>query len=300
MSLSCVSNSCKLSPKKSSPVAVAAYLSANSSANKVWIKGTAEESTHRSLAPNNGSIGAKTDTEKTVHRIRADLNGDNEVDVETNDLTPDDDRHYKRPVVRFGGFDSKTMKIVITVCGNETLKQSLITLKSAAILTKSRLHFIVMSDEYNRKIMGRSILNEWPKEILSRISFEIHLVSFPNTVNVEEWRRLFKLCAAQRLFLPTILKDIDSVLYVDTDVLFLTPVDQMWSIFERMNSTQMAAMSPESEDFASSWYYRFAKHPYVERLGVNSGVMLMNLTRMRDFHWTDYLEPYLAQYRLNI
>lgn len=87
---------------------------------------------------------------------------------------------------------------------------------------------------------------------------------------------------------------------MDTDVLFLTPVDYIWSLFGRMNGSQMAAMSPESEDFASSWYYRFAKHPYVERLGVNSGVMLMNLTRMRAFGWTDYLEPYLSQYRLSI
>jgi UDP-xylose:glucoside alpha-1,3-xylosyltransferase len=57
----------------------------------------------------------------------------------------------------------------------------------------------------------------------------------------------------------------------------------------------MAAMAPESEQFASSWYYSFAKHPYVERFGVNSGVTLMNLTRMRAYEWHNYLEPYLSQ-----
>jgi UDP-xylose:glucoside alpha-1,3-xylosyltransferase len=102
------------------------------------------------------------------------------------------------------------------------------------------------------------------------------------------------------VWLQTILRNIDSLLYVDSDVVFLSPVEQIWNFFDRMNSSQMAAMAPKSEEFASSWYYRFAKHPYVERLGVNSGVMLMNLTRMRAFQWHNFWEPYLSQYKLSI
>ncbi len=87
---------------------------------------------------------------------------------------------------------------------------------------------------------------------------------------------------------------------MDTDVLFLTPVDQIWDIFGQMNGSQMVAMSPDIVDPAISWYYNKAKFPYVPTLGVNSGVMLMNLTRMRTFGWTDYLEPYLSQYKHDI
>ena len=60
-------------------------------------------------------------------------------------------------VLRIGGFGEKTMKIAITVCGNQTLRQSLMTIKSAIILTKSRLHFVIMTDEYNRRIMSRTV-----------------------------------------------------------------------------------------------------------------------------------------------
>lgn len=35
-------------------------------------------------------------------------------------------------------------------------------------------------------------------------------------------------------------------------------------------------------------------------LGVNSGVMLMNLTRMREFHWVDYVIPIYKKYKLKI
>ncbi|RWS11165.1 Glucoside xylosyltransferase 1-like protein [Dinothrombium tinctorium] len=63
-----------------------------------------------------------------------------------------------------------------------------------------------------------------------------------------------------------------------------------------MSESQIAAMTPEQEDYSIGWYNRFAKHPYVEPLGVNSGVMLMNLTRMRNIEWASYLPSILDKY----
>jgi len=56
-------------------------------------------------------------------------------------------------------------------------------------------------------------------------------------------------------------------------------------------------MVPEHEDMNIGWYNRFARHPYYGKLGLNSGVMLMNLTRMREFDWISRLEPVLDKYR---
>lgn len=74
---------------------------------------------------------------------------------------------------------------------------------------------------------------------------------------------------------------MDSLLYVDTDVLFLRPIDDIWSLLKSFNSTQLAAMAPEHEVPKIGWYSRFARHPFYGVTGVNSGVMLMNLTRIR-------------------
>lgn len=98
----------------------------------------------------------------------------------------------------------------------------------------------------------------------------------------------------------TVLNDTDAVLYVDTDTLFLAPPEKVWDNFKKMNSSQLAALSPEHEDPNTGWYNRFAKHPYYGKLGVNSGVMLMNLTRMREFRWTDYVIPIHKEYKLKI
>lgn len=83
------------------------------------------------------------------------------------------------------------------------------------------------------------------------------------------------------VFSQVILKDVDSLLYVDTDVLFLRPMDDVWSLFKSFNGTQLAAMAPEHEVPKIGWYSRFARHPFYGVTGVNSGVMLMNLTRIR-------------------
>lgn len=85
------------------------------------------------------------------------------------------------------------------------------------------------------------------------------------------------------LSLQLILKDVESVVYVDSDILFLQPVDRLWEFLSQFNSSQLAAMAPEHEEPRIAWYNRFARHPFYGRTGINSGVMLMNMTRMRSF-----------------
>lgn len=67
--------------------------------------------------------------------------------------------------------------------------------------------------------------------------------------------------------IQSVLAHIDSVLYVDTDTLFLAPLDDIWSHFQAMNESQMAALAPEHEDPNTGWYNRFARHPFYGKLG---------------------------------
>ncbi|GFS68649.1 glucoside xylosyltransferase 1 [Nephila pilipes] len=204
---------------------------------------------------------------------------------------------YDGKVYRFGS-GTEEIKIAAVLCG-ERLNQTLVTLKSAQVFSKESLHFILIVDENNHEILKTKIL-EWPNGVLDRLSFEIHPINFPEGNEGEEWKKLFKLCACQRLFLPSLLHHIDSLMYVDTDVLFMQPVENLWHHFSKMNNSHLAALCPEHEDFATGWYNRFARHPYYEPLGVNSGVMLMNLTKMRAFQWEKYLAPIMKEYKLNI
>uniref|UniRef100_A0A3Q4G0L4 Glucoside xylosyltransferase 1 n=1 Tax=Neolamprologus brichardi TaxID=32507 RepID=A0A3Q4G0L4_NEOBR len=153
-------------------------------------------------------------------------------------------------------------------------------------------------------------LESWPGFIRYRFSYRVYSIRFPNE-NAAEWKKLFKPCASQRLFLPLILEDVDSIVYVDSDILFLQPVDLLWRFLSDFNSSQLAAMAPEHEEPRIAWYNRFARHPFYGRTGINSGVMLMNLTRMRSMffkndmtsvglRWEELLMPLLQKYKLNI
>ncbi|KAL7986188.1 hypothetical protein Chor_011354 [Crotalus horridus] len=186
-------------------------------------------------------------------------------------------------------------------------------LKSAVLFSNKKLKFHIFAEDSLKPEFEKK-LEEWPNSFSKKFEYSVYPISF-SVGNAEEWRKLFKPCAAQRLFLPEwicskihlprpgvfscakaelspspddlILKDVDSLLYVDTDVLFLRPIDDIWGFLRTFNATQLAAMAPEHEIPKIGWYSRFARHPYYGTTGVNSGVMLMNLTRIRNtqFKW---------------
>ncbi|XP_039300995.1 glucoside xylosyltransferase 2-like, partial [Nilaparvata lugens] len=190
--------------------------------------------------------------------------------------------------------------VAVVVCGDR-LTETLVMLKSAILFCfylRHDLRIVIFTENSLFQSFSEK-LGEWQSLTNTSFQFELHGLSFPDK-NGNEWRKLFKPCAAQRLFLPTLLSHLDKVLYVDTDVIFLAPLSKVWSHFDKMNSTQMAALSPEHEDPSIGWYNRFARHPYYGKTGVNSGVMLMHLARMRSFGWSSYLQPIYNEFKLKL
>ncbi|XP_053497210.1 glucoside xylosyltransferase 1 isoform X1 [Ictalurus furcatus] len=203
---------------------------------------------------------------------------------------------------------AEPVRLAVVACGPR-LEETLTMLKSAVLFSHRTLHFhIFAEDELHAGF--RDALESWPGSFRSKFNYTTYPITFPSD-NAKEWKKLFKPCASQRLFLPLILTEVDSLLYVDTDILFLQPVEQIWNFLSQFNSTHMAAMAPEHEEPRIAWYNRFARHPYYGETGVNSGVMLMNMTRIRakrfkndmttvHLRWTDLLMPLLQKYKLNI
>ncbi|KAM7287663.1 glucoside xylosyltransferase 1-like [Ixodes scapularis] len=136
---------------------------------------------------------------------------------------------------------------------------------------------------------------EWPASALNRITYDLRLVMFPMK-DFETWKKMFVPCATQRLFLPDMLPNEDAVLYVDADTLFVNPVEELWSVFEEMNESHLTALGHEIEDVGRNWYHQGSKTPFHPPFGANSGIMLMNLTRMRSFDWVSRLVPLMKEY----
>ncbi|XP_064477505.1 glucoside xylosyltransferase 1-like [Ornithodoros turicata] len=186
-----------------------------------------------------------------------------------------------------------TPKLAVVTCGDR-LNLTLMNVKSVVAFSRGPLHMLLFADPPNMDFLLKE-LSKWPRKVRQRVTVEVRPVTFPKDRS-KKWKGLFKPCASQRLFLPRLLPEVDALIYVDADILFLRPIEDLWDIFNQMNSSQIAGLTPETEDYTTNWYTRFARHPYVRPLGVNSGVMLMNLTRMRQFNWDSRLEPVLLKY----
>ncbi|XP_033108903.1 glucoside xylosyltransferase 1-like [Anneissia japonica] len=194
--------------------------------------------------------------------------------------------------------DDHKIHLAVVCCGDRS-EETLVMLKTAIINTQQKLYFHIFAEEDLKPGLAK-MLTTWPAAFQAKMEFTLHSIQFPEGENPEEWKKVFKTCATQRLFLPDVLTDVDSLLYVDTDILFIRPLESIWSFFKEFNSTQLAALAPEHEIKNIGWYNRFARHPYYGMTGLNSGVMLMNLTRMRSFGWTEKIVPIYREYKLKI
>ncbi|CAL8095505.1 unnamed protein product [Orchesella dallaii] len=184
-------------------------------------------------------------------------------------------------------------KVVIGVvaCGKKPLEDSITLLKSAIL---SGIHHglpaldaILFADDDNLHNLDLKV-----GELLAslkgiRFRYEIHPVIFP-AKHHDEWRSLFKPCASQRLFLHAALPHINEILYLDVDTLVVGNLRKIWSEFGNMGTLQAVGIVPEHEVPSIGWYNRFAQHPFYPPLGLNTGVMLMNLTKLRGgFEWEE-------------
>jgi len=106
--------------------------------------------------------------------------------------------------------------IAVVVCGDR-VNETLIMIKSAGLLSRSPIKIIIFADENALLSLKHSVshLNHKKKDSLvssstnipysyGRAKLDLRLITFP-TDKAEEWKKLFKPCASQRLFLPVSL-----------------------------------------------------------------------------------------------
>jgi len=239
----------------------------------------------------------------------------------------DEERLYSRSRKQLSVSASETsvvkdlnINIAAVVCHDEArLVETFVNFKSVLLHTSQIVTFHLFTEEkfFEDARERFQLLRATAKtQFVSRV----HPIQYPGSDDDDEqakqWKKLFKPCASQRLFLPQILASVDSLLYVDTDVVFLAPVEDLWLKLNDFNATQLATMAAEHEHTNVAWYSRFARHPYYGSTGINSGIMLMNMTRMRTskfknnlspptrsadlMSWSDMLLPLLQKYNRNI
>lgn len=96
--------------------------------------------------------------------------------------------------------------------------------------------------------------------------------------------------ATYRLFAPFILKDVDKVIYLDSDLIVLDDIAKLWEY--------------EPEYIAGvqdPLYRKQAKKNNLHHVYINSGVMVMNLKNLRKLDWLDRIQAtQTGEYNLSL
>jgi UDP-xylose:glucoside alpha-1,3-xylosyltransferase len=188
--------------------------------------------------------------------------------------------------------------IALVACGVEKANLAMNSVKSALLFSakSDRLKFIIFSDTQHDSI--EKTLKTFQN--YRNFSYVIRNASFPEKDN-NMWASIFGHCSTQRLFFPNLLTDVDALLYVDSDTLFVSPPMELYRKFDNFTENQIAALAPEALQIDSYYPEKVNQtFPFYGEFGLNSGVKLMNLTRMRKLKYEEKLQEIFWQYRPKI
>lgn len=97
--------------------------------------------------------------------------------------------------------------------------------------------------------------------------------------------------------LKHLLESVDAVIYIDMDSVVLADVKKLWDLFKNFDQLQLAAFAYEIEDESVSYYQKKLTYPYYGTYGLNAGIGLLNLTRMREFEFSDKIIEVFQRYK---
>jgi len=202
------------------------------------------------------------------------------------------------PQFQSGERSSEMLHFAIVGCEDRS-SDALLTMKSVVLFTNSHVHFHIFTDDKHIKSRTYdSALKLWPAWKEHWLMYTVHPVRYSVNEEKQSWFKQYKPCSAQSLFLANILSDVDLLIYVKPDILFLDAPENLWSRFRDFNRTHVAGLTQECGDGVNTCQYsNTLTYPYVVPYGVSSNIMLMNLTRMRQLKWERHLVDIYTRYK---
>ncbi|KAL1511151.1 hypothetical protein AB1Y20_005969 [Prymnesium parvum] len=123
----------------------------------------------------------------------------------------------------------------------------------------------------------------------SRLRFSASPTSLP-----ARWRSAFALCSFARLSIAAEFPRLDHAIYIDADAYVLGDIREAFdATFAAFGAAQWAAVALESERGSNYYHSYLRQHPEAAEhvftpQGLNAGVLMMNLTRLRATDFTSF------------
>ncbi|KFD69737.1 hypothetical protein M514_09655, partial [Trichuris suis] len=185
---------------------------------------------------------------------------------------------------------------VVSIGLNSRLR--LVTLIKSILLHASHpIHFHVVTNSRHSIDVFENLFATWA---LPQVKFSVYDYNRSGTLEEVAWipnRHYSGLFGLTKLVLTEILpRSIDKILVLDSDVLVLTDLADLWSLFQRFNSSQTFGLAEN----LSNWYLHPSlpnntRWPALER-GFNTGVILMKLEQLRLLGWVDIFKAVVTSH----
>ena len=176
-----------------------------------------------------------------------------------------------------------TLHIAIVCAGQNAARDVVTLLKSVLFYRTHPLHFHFVSDENGQQILTK-LFKSW----------QLHSISlnfYPTSEYTEDlqWipnKHYSGVYGLMKLILPSLLPDsLEKVIVLDTDILFMSNVAELWNLFSNFNEKQCVGLVENQSDwYLGKIWKNHRPWPALGR-GFNTGVILLHLKRLRDAEW---------------
>ena len=133
---------------------------------------------------------------------------------------------------------------------------------------------IVFTDYIQNYTELLETLAQWPQHQLKRLQFIMRQVDAK--LIGKDVLRQWRPCDWAKLYLMEMLQEYDSIIYLDSDAIFLGPVEHMSTILSSMNVKHTLAAAPEP-----MYVYENQTDFIPSSHGINTGLLAYNFTRLR-------------------
>ncbi|KAL7289788.1 hypothetical protein TKK_0016191 [Trichogramma kaykai] len=175
--------------------------------------------------------------------------------------------------------DCSTLHVALVCAGYNSTISFITTAKSILFYRTKPLHFHLLVDDISLRSLN-VVFNTWnlPHVTVSYYKTE-SWVSKVSWIPNKHYSGVYGLL---KLILPDSINE-EKVIVLDTDVTVLNDISLLWKFFEQFNDNQVLGLIENQ----SNWYTRTSKSVFSSQpwpavgKGFNTGVMLMNLQKLR-------------------
>ena len=218
-----------------------------------------------------------------ISGLNADMNH-----TMSGDIRGIGNEHNLKPVI----YNPNVVHIVSIVNGTY-YGFSLTAVKSLIFLSDCEFKFYILSDDDAVEKFHKEI-QSWPEIVQSRI--EMFYIKY----NCEPWKPIlysrvtkkmdYKICTYLTILQSDIIAERTSkVMYLDSDLLAMDDIGKLWQVFEQFEPQHTMATVRGSRYVRRSHYFKAPGTIFLDNYGINAGLLLMDLDKLRRLSFADAL-----------